>query len=685
MSNTLKQKAMKRLSILGLMLASAFALTNCTEQVLLPDVDNDIIVDEITNQESPEEELSIPFEVYATAEADAETKTTNSGNDTEWKVNDQINVYHAPAGTTTFKKHAEFTIRDVVEGLFGGALKYELSASNDWYFLYPWSATGDTPTNAQVTIGASKDENGLYVQTLSADSKSHIAGPNYPMYGVQTKVSMSNNPRVKMKHLSSLVALKVVNQGDGIKDNGDESIIVKELSFSVPKVGSKQSELAITGAFTVNTTGSKVSASNFTPVTGSSSSTVTLKLTESVTIPAGEEATFYIAVRPFNASTINPNNTDPILEVSINGSKRQVSIPANKANFEPGKITTLRVPVKLSHPKTSDALSTTQKVGYEFISWSNKNDVTVNVNGESVGAFVVGDGKQGTITITGKIEDLINALPATFYASYWNNAPAAMTVTNVNAWVKEGDNYTPIADYGPLNTAIRSELKGPNDKVIYDGIFKDYDLTDTAVELVTSFLGSGIPREDNTFGLCLTKFIAPQTITFRGILSNQASKGDAILILDEEPIHKILGSDNINSLFNQKFNGATYEGLVDIIKGKNTPAAITTSEILYNTVDEQFSKDANQKERVITIKKEVNIIIGKFVIDADVRFKAVLDAFFKNAEEMRNLLPKLKLSITIGTYPYSATDSDYGSKGAPKETSAPYNPLIFLGLDAYGN
>ena len=673
MSNTLKQKAMKRLSILGLMLASAFALTNCTEQVLLPDVDNDIIVDEITNQESPEEELSIPFEVYATAEADAVTKTTNSGNDTEWKVNDQINVYHAPAGTTTFKKHAEFTIRDVVEGLFGGALKHDLSASNDWYFLYPWSATGDTPTNAQVTIGASKDENGLYVQTLSAGSKSHIAGPNYPMYGVQTKVSMSNNPRVKMKHLSSLVALKVVNQGDGIKDNGDESIIVKELSFSVPKVGSKQSELAITGAFTVNTTGSKVSASNFTPVTGSSSSTVTLKLTESVTIPAGEEATFYIAVRPFNASSITRTNTDPILEVTINGSKRQVSIPADKANFEPGKITTLRVPVKLSHPKTSDALSTTGKVGYEFISWSGKNDETVKVNGESIGAFVVGDGKQGTLTITGEIEDLINAMPASFYVSYWKGAPAAMTVTKVNAWV----DGTHIASYGPLVEAIKSELKDGDDKITFLGM----NLTDVAIGMVQGLMSGGIAREDD-LGLCLTKFIAPQTITFRGILSNEASKGDDILLLDEEPIHKNLNSDNIDGLFSKKFKGATYKGLCDIINGIESSDAITTSEILYNTVDQQFSKDANGNPRKVSLSKDYSFLA---TIKVNVKFKGLLDGLFKSPAEFRAFLPKLKLSITIGTYPYSATDSDYGTKGAPKEPAAPYNPLIFWGLDAYGN
>ena len=542
--------------------------------------------------------------------------------------------------------------------------------------MFAYSSSADTPSAAQVTIGASKDAEGLYVQTLSAGIKSHIAGPNYPMYGVQPKVSKSSNPRVQMKHLSALVALKVVNQGDGIQDNGDESIIVKDLTFSVPQITSKQTQLPIIGAFTVNTTGSKVTASNFTPVSGSSSNIVTLKLTESVTIPSGGEATFYIAVRPFNESSITRTVTDPILEVTINGSKRQVSIPSAKANFEAGTITTLRVPVKLSHPKTSDALSTTEKVGYEFISWSGKNDATIQVNGESVGAYVVGDGKQGTLTITGEIEDLINAMPASFYVSYWKDAPSAMTVTNVNAWV----DGTQIAQYTPMVNAIRTELKDGDDEVSF--LWGLVDLTDIAIGIIQGLMSSGIPREDD-LGLCLTKFIAPQTITFRGILGNEASRGDAILLLDEEPIHKKLNSDNIDALFNQKFKGATFKGLSDIINGvtPETPDAITTSEILYNTIDQQFSKDDKGNPRKISINKDEGI----YTIKANVKFKGILDALFKDPKEMREFLPKLKVSITIGTYPYSAKDSDYGTKGAAKTPSAPYNPLIFWGLDAYGD
>lgn len=681
MSNYLKTKAMKRLSIFGLMLASAFALTNCTEQVQLPDVDNDLIVDEITNQENPEEGISIPFEVYATA--DAETKTVNSENDTKWAENDRISVYHAPAGTTTFHKHAEFTIRNVEEGLFGGALKSELSSNNDWYFLYPYSSSADTPSAAQVTIGASKDAEGLYVQTLSADSKSHIAGPNYPMYGDQSEVSKSSNPRVQMKHLSALVALKVVNQGDGIKDNGDESIIVKDLTFSVPQITSKQTQLPIIGAFTVNTTGSKVTASNFTPVSGSSSNIVTLKLTESVTIPSGGEATFYIAVRPFNESSITRTVTDPILEVTINGSKRQVSIPSDKANFEAGTITTLRVPVKLSHPKTSNALSSTEVVGYEFISWSNKNDITLKVNGEKVNAYEVGaEGKLGTITLEGYAADMIKAMDVGFYASTWNGKRAAMTISNMNVWLPYGNGISKFNEHQGLKDVLISELEDDFGSTI----------AWAAVEGLIGGMSSGIPRDkSSSFDfITLTQFIDPQTITFNGVLENGAGSAvDDIFILDEEPIHKGITAETVNNLLKEKFyfidaSGnkliPTYEGLKDIINGnENSDAANTTANAIYNKLKKVFADRG-----VYKISKKVVFV----TVTADISFTNVFNALIPGVDELKDMVKRMKVQVTISTCPYHPNKADYGSKASPitlNNISGDKNPMIFWGLDMNGS
>ena len=534
-----------------------------------------------------------------------------------------------------------------------------------------------------MTIGASKDAEGLYVQTLSAGSKSHIAGPNYPMYGVQPKVSKSSNPRVQMKHLSALVALKVVNQGDGIQDNGDESIIVKDLTFSVPQITSKQTQLPIIGAFTVNTTGSKVTASNFTPVSGSSSNIVTLKLTESVTIPSGGEATFYIAVRPFNESSITRTVTDPILEVTINGSKRQVSIPSAKANFEAGTITTLRVPVKLSHPKTSNALSSTEVVGYEFISWSNKNDITLKVNGEKVNAYEVGaEGKLGTITLEGYAADMIKAMDVGFYASTWNGKRAAMTISNMNVWLPYGNGISKFNEHQGLKDVLISELEDDFGSTI----------AWAAVEGLIGGMSSGIPRDkSSSFDfITLTQFIDPQTITFNGVLENGAGSAvDDIFILDEEPIHKGITAETVNNLLKEKFyfidaSGnkliPTYEGLNDIINGnENSDAANTTANAIYNKLKKVFADRG-----VYKISKKVIFT----TITADISFTNVFNALIPDVDALKDMVKKMKVQVTISTCPYHPNKADYGSKASPitlNNISGDKNPMIFWGLDMNGS
>ena len=415
MSNTLKQQAMKRLLTIGLMLASAFALTNCTEQVQLPYVDNDLIVDEVTNQENPEEEFSIPFEVYATS--DAETKTTNSGNDTEWAANDRISVYHAPSkNPNSFSKHAEFTIRDVQEGLFGGALTSELSASNNWYFLYPYSSTLDNPADAQVTIGAFKNEDGSYnyvQRQTGADNKAHIQGDAYPMYGSQTNVPMANSPRVKMRHLSALVAIKIVNEsGNPI------SIDHLELESAVnPIVGNMYFDLTGTTPSIQTNNGSK---------------TATLELYKimnerGVEIANSSEAKFYMAVAPV---------TDKFT-IRVNGTAiaNDISIP-----LKAGKITTLKVTIPSL--QGTQYFRTRKSDGTEFITWNEEKteSKTVKINGqEGVEIKTVSD---GTITISGTFDKFIGssadncALPLSFYAAskHSDSTPAELKIKSMHVY-----------------------------------------------------------------------------------------------------------------------------------------------------------------------------------------------------------------------------------------------------------
>ena len=95
------------------MLASAFALTNCSEEIAQPTPDFN------------EQAGVASFEIYAPT---LQTKTANDGMSTVWVANDQINVFHAEAGAASYVSDGNFAIyeENLADGLFLGSLKQML-------------------------------------------------------------------------------------------------------------------------------------------------------------------------------------------------------------------------------------------------------------------------------------------------------------------------------------------------------------------------------------------------------------------------------------------------------------------------------------------------------------------------------------------------------------------------------
>ena len=219
-------------------------------------------------------------------------------------------------------------------------------------------------------------------------------------------------------------------------------------------------------------------------------------------------------------------------------------------------------------------------------------------------------------------------------------------------------------------------------------IIWEFDATDAAVAVVTAMLSSGIERE-GMFGL--TKFIAPQTITFTKIIENGMDDPGAeakiidLLVLDEEPIHKQIDAKTIDSqLFTNRFPGAKFKGLSDMINNVSSPEAITTADILFNKIQNDFAYDAKGNLREVPVEFHYDFVVAGVDVDAEVTFKGILDGLFKTSDEMCQLLRKLEVEVEIITCPYSSQSSDYGTKGSPKFPDAPMNPILLWGLDAYG-
>ena len=340
---------MKRQLTIGLMLAAAFTLTNCSEQLVTPDLESDITVDE-TIENGSAEDVRIPYEVVVN---EPTTKTISDGDNLYWvdeataaanglgkQGTDKINLFSKASGATGYTSHDVFVYAGAKK--FVGELTGNLGTSNDWYAIYPYSSGNTVSTDAdadikgRVTIGAAKESS--YIQTQkAANSKAHIAGPTFPMYHYLENNPGTSTPTFTMNHLSALLAIEIANTNvEGREDEIKGDIIINSAEISFPTE-------QIVGDFDIKIKGKTV---KYTPVAGATSNTAAISLGgASFTIPSKGTTTIYLAVKPFDASGKK-------LNISINGSTKSVTLPEVK--FEAGKLTRLRVPLKLSEPAQSN-------------------------------------------------------------------------------------------------------------------------------------------------------------------------------------------------------------------------------------------------------------------------------------------------------------------------------------------
>lgn len=304
----------KTIFTLGLMLAAALSLTNCTK-----------------NEEATfTPEVKVPFELYANMD---DTRTTNDGIHTNWAADDAINVFHAVAGATEgyvndtpYVDGAGTPFVTDGTGTFKGTLAVALdqAKSYDWYAFYPYVSHITTPANdskGYTAIGSSY--NGTQTQNGN-DSKAHIAGKNYPLYGVAKGVAASAKPSIKMSHASSLVEF-VVKNGTG------EAFVVESIAFTAPE--------DIVGTYYINFASEPVAYTK----SGDDyvSNTATLTVDGGANVPA-DGAYFYMGIKPFTAAASS--------ELTVNietdkGTFAKTITLANATTFSAGLIKTLTVTV----------------------------------------------------------------------------------------------------------------------------------------------------------------------------------------------------------------------------------------------------------------------------------------------------------------------------------------------------
>lgn len=296
---------MKKLSLfIGMALAASLSLTNCTEKIEGPI--------------APATPAGIPFEISA----DISTKTTNDGLATKWATGDAINLFHAETGTAEYVSDNDFTLDanrdDVFTGnLAGGGLN--ASRSYDWYAIYPYNKNVTTPAAREsgwLLLGQTASKSFSTTQTDN-DSKAHLCGKALPLYGVAKGLASDVKPKIAMKNLASVVAVKV-------KNTTTEPLVVKSVSFT--------SIEDIVGTYYIDFTGENV------VYTGSGDeyvrATASLTVNNGDAIPANAEAIFYIPIKPHTVAK------DATLKISVNGYEKPLKL-LRDVTFTAGSIKTL--------------------------------------------------------------------------------------------------------------------------------------------------------------------------------------------------------------------------------------------------------------------------------------------------------------------------------------------------------
>ncbi|MBQ6578025.1 MAG: tyrosine-protein phosphatase [Bacteroidales bacterium] len=260
-----------------------------------------------------------------------ETKTINDGVSTLWAEGDALTVLHSATNATVywpsyFYWYGSYTFTGMVN---------KLSATNDWYAVYPYNEIHSSAESIDLTFPSSQ------VQVGNSNMQ-HFAGENFPMFGKTEGVSRTANLNIRMRNLLTAAEFQLTNTTDG-------EIIVREVEFTAPS--------PISGGFKVDITGDDPV---LTPASGSTK-TVKLTVDEGEAIAAGADAMFNLAVAPFDAPegselkikvvAVHPDDPGTLIKFY-----HTITL-ANATSFSPGNIKTILVSFDEDHQTNPDGNS----------------------------------------------------------------------------------------------------------------------------------------------------------------------------------------------------------------------------------------------------------------------------------------------------------------------------------------
>lgn len=294
---------MKKMIMTGVLSVVALTLTHCTkheESVIAP---------------ANGAKFALQAEV-------AEGRTAAEGMTTAWVADDAMKVWIGAEGEYTNCGEFTITAENLGNKLFTGTMpdNYNAAVSYDWYALYPYETANyeveGTPAQTTMMIGTN-----IQRQTGGYSSIAHISGSVAPLYGVAKGVEASTQPRLQMKHLSTLVKIVVENQDE-------EALEVQTITLQ-----SQSTKIAGRARIAI-----KDGEATYDPVAAAATQTILRVTSNDETIAQNGKEEFYLALIPFTTSAAEQFSIT-VAAANNDVCTRTFTIPAGTA-FKAGEMNT---------------------------------------------------------------------------------------------------------------------------------------------------------------------------------------------------------------------------------------------------------------------------------------------------------------------------------------------------------
>lgn len=427
---------MKRFfSYIGASLVAIAALSSCNKEI-----------------ENPSSEASNGIQFAITASS-VDTKTSIDGFKTSWVADDELDITHAIAGSTTYITDGSFSISEanLATNKFNGTLKSNLEegSSYDWYALYPYN-NGKNYTYIGHSKGATQNGN---------NSTAHLCGTLCPLYGVAKNVNSSDPVSFDMQHLAAVVEITVTNETDA-------NLTVKNITFA-------SSDENIVGSYIINFKGDNVTyaASGEQYV----SKVATLNVTNGDAIAKNGSAKFYIPIKPHIAEAGSK------IVINVNGYEKEIPLTKD-VTFKAGtvkkigfkydtKSTLYKIEFNNKSGNPSKITTTTKAstfviAGAEYLETQPfSGSINAYYGGNTSNGLPLRIGKSdasGSITMALSKNGQINANKIIISAKQYSKGKAFGIGVNDSAKQKPGEDYTDLEfalDGSPL-TSIKLDSDG---------------------------------------------------------------------------------------------------------------------------------------------------------------------------------------------------------------------------------